>query len=75
MKIYILNMQNDDTHIYLNERRTDIQIVTDGSEIFIIPSPSEDPNFIKETEKTLKGYQTGELEDMNINEFLKRLRL
>ena len=41
-------------HVYLNERRTDIKIITDGSQLFIIPNPPEDPTFIKETEKTGK---------------------
>ncbi len=61
-------------HVSLNERKTDIQIVTDGSQLFIIQDPPKDPNIIKENEKTLKGYQTGEFEDMHIDEFLKRFR-
>ena len=59
---------------YLNEYRTDIKIVTDGSELFIIPDPPEDLNFIKETEKAIKKYQSGEFEDISVDEFLKGLR-
>ena len=61
-------------HVYLNERRTDIKIITDGSQLFIIQSPPEDPNFIKETQQTLKKYQNGELEDMSVDEFFKGFR-
>ncbi|MGB9980126.1 hypothetical protein [Methanobacterium sp.] len=60
--------------VYLNERRTDIKIVTDGAQFFIIPNPPEDPDFIKETQESLKKYQNGEFEDMSVDEFLKGLR-
>ena len=57
--------------VYLNELRTNIKIITDGSELFIIPNPPENPALIKENEEILKGYQTGKFEDMNVNEFIK----
>lgn len=58
-------------HVYLNELRTNIKIITDGSELFIIPNPPENPDLTKENEKILKRYQTGEFEDMNVDEFIK----
>ena len=60
-------------HFYLNERRTDIEIVTDGSELFIIQNPPN-PDLAKETEIILKRYQKDEFKDMSVDEFLKRLR-
>ena len=59
---------------YINERMTGIQIVTAGSELFIIQNPPENPDFIKETQETLKKYQSGELKDMSVDEFIKGLR-
>ncbi len=59
---------------YLNERRTGIKIVTAGSELFIIQNPPESSDFLKETHETLKRYQTGELKDMSVDEFIKGLR-
>lgn len=57
--------------VYLNELRTNIEIITDGSELFIIPNPPENPDLIKKNEEILKGYQTGKFEDMSVDEFIK----
>lgn len=62
-------------HIYLTERRTDIKIITDGSELSIIEkTPEEDSDFIKETEEAIKRYENGEFKEMSAAEFLKELR-
>ena len=67
----INNYMVNDMRVYLNELRTNIKIITDGSELFIIPNPPENPALIKENEEILKGYQTGEFKDMNVDEFIK----